>query len=30
MFADQVEINKDLTDDLFTLPGDIKLLPKAK
>jgi hypothetical protein len=30
MFADQVEINKDLTDDLFTLPGDIKVLPKAK
>jgi hypothetical protein len=30
MFADQVEIDKDLTDELFTLPGDIKVLPKAK
>jgi len=30
MFADQVEINKDLKDDLFTLPGDVKVLPKAK
>jgi hypothetical protein len=30
MFADQVEINQDLKDDLFTLPGDIKILPKAK
>jgi hypothetical protein len=30
MFADQVEINKDLTDDLFVLPGDLKVLPKAK
>jgi hypothetical protein len=30
MFADQVEINKDLKDNLFALPGDIKLLPKEK
>jgi hypothetical protein len=30
MFADQVEINHDLKDNLFTLPGDIKVLPKAK
>lgn len=30
MFADQVEINKDLKDDLFTLPGDIKMLQKGK
>jgi hypothetical protein len=30
MFADQVEINKDLKDNLFTLPSDIKVLPKGK
>jgi hypothetical protein len=30
MFSDQVAINKDLKDDLFALPGDIKVLPKAK
>ena len=30
MFADQVEINKDLKDNLFSLPGDVKVLPKAK
>jgi hypothetical protein len=30
MYADKVEINKDLKDNLFTLPGDIKVLPKAK
>jgi hypothetical protein len=30
MFADQVEIDQDLKDNLFTLPGDIKVLPKAK
>jgi hypothetical protein len=30
LFADQVEINKDLKDNLFTLPGDIKVLPKGK
>lgn len=30
MYADSVEINKNLTDDLFTLPANIKLLPKAK
>lgn len=30
MFSDQVEINKDLKDNLFTLPGDIKVLPKGK
>jgi hypothetical protein len=28
MYSDSVEINQDLTDDLFTLPGDIKMLPK--
>lgn len=30
MYADSVEINKSLTDDLFTLPATMKLLPKAK
>ena len=30
MFSDAVEINKSLKDDLFTLPGNLKLLPKAK
>jgi hypothetical protein len=30
MYSDSVEINKNLKDDLFTLPGNIKILPKAK
>ena len=30
MYADSVEINKDLKDDLFTLPANVKMLPKAK
>lgn len=30
MFADKVEVNKGLSDNLFALPGDIKVLPKAK
>lgn len=30
MFSDTVEINKNLKDNLFTLPGDIKVLPKGK
>jgi hypothetical protein len=30
MFADQVQINKDLKDDLFELPGNVKVLPKGK
>jgi hypothetical protein len=30
IFSDSVEINKDLTDDLFTLPASLKMLPKAK
>jgi len=30
MYSDSVEINKDLTDNLFTLPAKIKMLPKAK
>jgi hypothetical protein len=30
MYADKAEINQDLKDNLFTLPGDIKVLPKAK
>ena len=30
MYTDSVEVNKDLRDDLFSLPGNIKVLPKAK
>ena len=30
IFSDSVEVNKDLTDDLFTLPASLKILPKAK
>jgi hypothetical protein len=30
MFSDSVELNKNLKDDLFTLPVNLKLLPKAK
>jgi hypothetical protein len=30
MFSDTVEINRDLTDDLFTLPANLRILPKAK
>ncbi|HWB87540.1 MAG TPA: hypothetical protein VG675_25585 [Bryobacteraceae bacterium] len=30
MYSDSVEINRDLTDDLFTLPGNVKVLPKQK
>jgi hypothetical protein len=30
MFSDSVEINPGLTDNLFTLPSDIKILPKPK
>ena len=30
MFSDSVEINKDLRDELFHLPGNVKILPKAK
>uniref|UniRef100_Q01SM5 Outer membrane lipoprotein-sorting protein n=1 Tax=Solibacter usitatus (strain Ellin6076) TaxID=234267 RepID=Q01SM5_SOLUE len=30
MYSDSVQINKNLKDDLFTLPGSIKLLPKDK
>lgn len=30
MFSDSVEINQNLTDDLFTLPVDLKILPKPK
>jgi hypothetical protein len=30
IFSDSVEINKNLKDDLFTLPANMKLLPKAK
>lgn len=28
MYSDSVQINQDLTDDRFSLPGDIKMLPK--
>ena len=30
IFSDSVEINRDLTDDLFTLPANLKMLPKGK
>jgi hypothetical protein len=30
IYADSVEINKGLTDNLFTLPANVKMLPKAK
>ena len=30
IFSDSVEINKNLKDNLFTLPASMKLLPKAK
>ena len=30
MYSDSVEINRDLRDDLFTLPADMKILPKPK
>ena len=30
MFADQVQINRDLKDNLFSLPADLKVLPKGK
>ena len=30
LFAESVEINRDLKDDLFTLPGNLKILPKGK
>ena len=30
MYSDSVDINKNLTDNLFTLPVNVKLLPKAK
>lgn len=30
MFSDSVEINKGLSDNLFLLPSDIKMLPKEK
>jgi hypothetical protein len=30
LFSETVEINKDLKDNLFTLPANVKLLPKAK
>jgi hypothetical protein len=30
MYSETVEINKNLKDELFTLPGNVKMLPKAK
>jgi len=30
MYSETVEINKGLGDDLFTLPANVKILPKAK
>ena len=30
LYSDSVEINKGLKDDLFTLPANVKMLPKAK
>jgi len=30
MFADSVEINKDLTDEVFQLPPKLKILPKGR
>ncbi len=30
MFSDSVEINKNLGDELFHLPGNVKVLPKSK
>lgn len=30
LFSDSVEINKELRDEVFHLPGNVKILPKAK
>jgi len=30
MYSDSVQINQNLTDNIFTLPANVKLLPKAK
>jgi len=30
MYSDNVQINKNLTDDLFTIPAKLKILPPAK
>jgi hypothetical protein len=30
MFVASEEINKDLRDEIFTLPANLKILPKAK
>jgi hypothetical protein len=30
LYSDSVQINKGLTDDLFTLPASVKLLPPAR
>ena len=30
LYSDSIEINQDLTDNLFTLPGGVKMLPKGR
>jgi hypothetical protein len=30
LYSDSVQVNQNLTDNLFTLPGDVKILPKEK
>jgi hypothetical protein len=30
IYSDSLQINKNLKDDLFTLPARVKMLPKAK
>ena len=30
IYSESVQINKNLTDDLFTLPEKMKVLPKAR
>jgi hypothetical protein len=30
MYSDSVQINQDLKDNLFSLPGDVKILPRSK
>jgi hypothetical protein len=30
MYSDSVDINRNLTDNLFALPGNAKMLPKAR
>jgi len=30
VYSDSIEINRGLKDDLFALPGNLKVLPRAK